>query len=347
MAEIFELLSKRIAVLGWGEAAERLVPSVAARADWRLVGVADQRGIALVRARRATGAACFQHPAEMLRRLDYDLLLIDDPEASELGSIAASRGADLLVAGESMPAAALEELATAAVRHGGTLTVFRPLLRSHGVAQIAALGAVDAGWRPSYLAIDVQDEHGVEPQLRDAIALAMRLIGRAPERVTAAASGDREDPAAISVQLRFEDGALATIAATSGVETLRLRALAPNGELRVETIEGNGELASEVLSAAGEKPTTISEQLTNDDLDAIELEQVLQSIADGDAEDLRSAHRDAAVLGAVESALITGQTHHVGEPDVRSTLQLIEGGAGGSAPRRGRLHIVPTADQAS
>ena len=42
----------------------------------RLVGVADRRTASLIRARRATNASCFQHTAEMVRRLDYDALLI-------------------------------------------------------------------------------------------------------------------------------------------------------------------------------------------------------------------------------------------------------------------------------
>ena len=46
------------------------------------------------------------------------------------------------------------------------------------------------------------------------------------------------------------------------------------------------------------------------------------------------------MLGALESAIATGQTHHVAEPGVRATLHVLEGGTQTSA-RTGRLQVVP------
>ena len=53
-----------------------------------------------------------------------------------------------------------------------------------------------------------------------------------------------------------------------------------------------------------------------------------------------SPHREAAILGALESALGTGQTHHVADPGVRSTLRVLAGGGHGGSSPAGRLELL-------
>ena len=336
-----------LAILGWDERVERILPLLEAHAGCRLVGVADCSGVALVRARAVTGAPCFQHTAEMVRRLDYDALLIADAEAgADLASSAAARGADLFALGDVMPSAALEALATAAVRHGVALALLRPLLQGSGVAHVRALVAGNADARPDLLTIELQDRRPPEALLRDAVALATRLLEAAPERVSAAAAGPRA--AGLAAQLRYAGGALATLLATTGLPAVRLRA---HGAAETPA-EGAAEIiqATEIIEL-DERDGAIeltrrtphgaktAQRLHDPDPLAREVARIA-AVAGGDAEDLRLAHREAAVLGALESALLTSQTHHVIEPGVRATLHLLKGGTQSSA-HAGRLRVVP------
>ena len=325
------MASIELATLGWDRRVERALPLLEAHAGCRLVGVGDRSGVALVRARAATGAPCFQHTAEMVRRLDYDALLIADPEAgAELANTAAARGAHLFAFGDALPSAALEAVATAAVRHGGALALLRPLLQSSGVAHVRALAAGDPSARPTLLTLELQDRRRPESLLRDAVALAVRLLAAAPERVTAAATGAD----GIAAQLRDADGALATVLATTGPPAVRLLAYGASEAIELEDRDGAIELTVRTPDGA-----MTAQRLHDADPLALEATRVTTVLA-GDAQDLRLAHREAAVLDALESALVTGQTHHVAEPGVRATLQLLEGGTRTSA-RTGRLRVVP------
>jgi hypothetical protein len=52
------------------------------------------------------------------------------------------------------------------------------------------------------------------------------------------------------------------------------------------------------------------------------------------------AHREAAVLHALETSIASGQPATVEDLGTRSTLRLLTGGAGASTPRIGQLHVV-------
>ena len=328
------MTSTELAILGWKERVERVLPLLEAHAGCRLVGVGDRSGVALVRARAATGAPCFQHTAEMVRRLEYDALLITDPEAgAELANTAAAPGADLFAFGDALPGTALGALATAAVRHGVALALLRPLLQSSGVAHVRALAAGDPSARPALLTPELQDRRRPESLLRDAVALAVRLLGAAPERVTATATGASTD--GIAAQLRDADGALATVLATTSPPAVRLLACDASEVIELE------DRAVAILELTVRTPDGAMTAQRLHDADPLVLEATrVSTVLAGDAEDLRLTHREAAVLGALESALVTGQTHHVAEPDVRATLQLLEGGTRTRA-RTGRLRVVP------
>ena len=56
------MTSTELAILGWDERVERILPLLEAHAGCRLVGVADRSGVALVRARAVTGAPCSSTP---------------------------------------------------------------------------------------------------------------------------------------------------------------------------------------------------------------------------------------------------------------------------------------------
>ena len=179
----------RLAVLGWSDRTERLLSELRARGGYAVVGVGERSAAALIRARRATNAPCFQHTAEMVRRLDYDALLLADPAATEeLASAAASRGAQLIAEAEALPAAALDALATAAVRHSVPLALARPLLRHPAIEALIALIGGDAMWRPALVSLDLGGPRSTEAQVRDAVALATRLFADAPAQVTAASA---------------------------------------------------------------------------------------------------------------------------------------------------------------
>jgi hypothetical protein len=326
------MTDRRLAILGWDDRVRPLLAPLEAYAGLCVAGVGDRGGTALVRARGATGAPCFQHPAEMLRRLDYDALLVASAEAdAELAGTAAARGADLIALGDVLPGAALEAVATAAVRHGVALAIVRPLLRGAGFEAVADLLAETSP--AELLSIEVHDQRPSQAILRDAVALALRTLQATPQRVTAAASGPAVE--GIAAQLRDAGGGLATLAAVSGPRLLRVHASGEAGAIELEASAGGIELTEHSRDGA-----TTTRRLDDADPATVEAEHVARAL-DGDATDLRFAHREAAVLGALESALATGQTHRVAEPGVRATLQLLEGGGAAPTPRAGHLHVLP------
>ena len=323
----------QLAVLGWSDRIEQLLPLLEARAGMRLAGVGDRRTASLIRARRATNAPCFQHTAEMVRRLDYDALLIGGAEpAVELAATAAGRGADLLAEGDALSAEALDAVPPAAVRHGVALALVRPPLRSSGVEALSELLASDPEWRPSLVTMELSGPRSAAALLRDGVALSTRLLGTAPAHVSAALAGGEDY---IAAQLRYANGGLIALSARQAAAPgLRVETAAPAGETRLSAV-ATGALFE--LRPAGGTPRGESHG-GGDDL-ALEVEHILAALA-GDGRDLQLAHREAAILAALESAIRTGQTHHVAESGVRSTLRLLDGGAHSPSAPAGDLHLV-------
>ena len=224
-----------LAVLGWSDRAERLLPQLHAQGGFTVAGVGDRSATALIRARQATNAPCFQHTAEMVRRLDYDALLIaDGASGSDLAGAAAARGAQLIAVADALPAAALGAAATAAVRHGVALALSRPLLHEPAIEALLSLLEDDPDWRPALAGIELRGPRPVEEQLRDAVALASGLLATSPLRVTAAAA-----PAAnhLAAQLRYDEQALVVVGVTADVEQhASIRIEAPAGVEKVVTV---------------------------------------------------------------------------------------------------------------
>ena len=302
-----------IAVLGWSDRAERLLPQLHAQGGFTVAGVGDRSATALIRARQATNAPCFQHTAEMVSRLDYDALLIADGASGvDLAGAAAARGARLIAVADALPAAALDAAATAAVRHGVALALSRPLLHQSAIEALLSLPEDDPDWRPALAGVELRGPRPVEEQLRDAVALASGLLPASPLRVTAAAA-----PAAnhLAAQLRYGGEALVVIGVTADAEE--------HASIRIE---------------APSKPPNVRQFAPEDTL-AADAARIVATLA-GDPADLRLAQREAAVLGALESALATGQTHHVAAPDVRATLRVLAGGADGVSAPSGRLRLL-------
>jgi predicted dehydrogenase len=193
----------RLAVLGWSDSVEQLLPQLCSLLGFSIVGVGDRSAAALIRARRSTNAPYFQHTAEMIRRLEYDVLLVADTDAAiELVPRAASRGAHLIGEASSLSASALDAVATAAVRRGVPLALARPLLRRPAVEAALQLVRDDARWRPSLVTIELGGPRAEEQQLRDAVALATRLVPEPPHQVTAAAAPSARHVAASSATRR-------------------------------------------------------------------------------------------------------------------------------------------------
>ena len=269
----------------------------------------------------------------MVSRLDYDALLIADGASGvDLAGAAAARGARLIAVADALPAAALDAAATAAVRHGVALALSRPLLHQSAIEALLSLPEDDPDWRPALAGVELRGPRPVEEQLRDAVALASGLLPASPLRVTAAAA-----PAAnhLAAQLGYGGEVLVVIGVTADAEE--------HASIRVE---GAGVATAAVpLDApaslrveAPSKPPNVRQFAPEDTL-AADAARIVATLA-GDPADLRLAQREAAVLGALESALATGQTHHVAAPDVRATLRVLAGGADGVSAPSGRLRLL-------
>ena len=323
-----------LAVLGWSDRAERLLPQLHAQGGFTVAGVGDRSATALIRARQATNAPCFQHTAEMVRRLDYDALLIaDGASGSDLAGAAAARGAQLIAVADALPAAALGAAATAAVRHGVALALSRPLLHEPAIEALLSLLEDDPDWRPALAGIELRGPRPVEEQLRDAVALASGLLATSPLRVTAAAA-----PAAnhLAAQLRYDEQALVVVGVTADVEQhASIRIEAPAG---VASATVPHDAPASLRTEAPNEPPSVRQFAPEDTL-AADAARIVATLA-GDPADLRRAQRESAVLGALESALVTGQTHHVAAPDVRATLRVLAGGADGVSAPSGRLRLL-------
>ena len=331
---------QRLAVFGWGDGSvSRLLAGLERHASLRAVAVGDTSAAQLARARGATGLPCYQHLMEMARVTEYDTALISTPElAAEIADRAAARGADLILTGDRMDAAALGAAATAAARHGVALAVLRPALRSAGCAFLTGLIDADGGWRPRFASLELSGHRPAPALLRDAVAAALRLMPDAPTEVSASAAGPGEEPEALVAHLRFPGGALISLTAlTTPAERLRLSVIASAGSAKLESQQRETRLT---LTVAGGSPQTSRlPQGDHEDEEAARVAVVRQ----GKATDTLPAHREAATLRGIEDALVSGRTEPVRAPATRAALRVLEGGDGSrSTPRAGRLHVVHT-----
>ena len=333
-------LPQPLAVCGWDTRTPALVRALADHGGLRAVAVGDQHASQLVRAREHTGLPCYQHLREMLRAADYRTVLLQTADDAEvLTAIAADRDARLLVLADQLDGPTLAGVATAAASGGGILWLLRPLLRDAGLDFALRLAADDPRWRPYLLTIELEDDRPAAELMRDGVALASRLLPSKPSRVVAAAIGPPDSPWALSIQLRCEDGRLATMTTRSGPR-LRLRLSAESDAGRVDSTTV-GDLCT-IAVREGDSPERETKR-RNDDLLVREVRRVTRSgtvSGSDDGTDARLAPHEAAVLSAIDSALRTGQTHVVDDSAVRSTLRVLQGTGSTATPPSGRLRLV-------
>lgn len=327
----------RLALCGWTDEAPRLLHALKLRARLEPIAVGDRQAVQLVRARAATGLACYQHVLEMLRSVDLDAVAITSADAAEeLAETAAARGADLVLWGDAMSAAALDAAVEAARRHRVALAVLRPRLQSAGLAFLIGLATADASWRPRFMSIDVAGPGPVSAQLRTAVALSARLLEDLPAAVIGSVvDGSVDDGFALAAQLRGRDGTVGTLTArTERAPSVRLVFQAPAGTAELTTAaEGRSTLT---LTAHG--GTAEQSELNDTDLLGREVDRVA-AIRRGDAQELLTADRETRILRAAEAALATGAITIIDE-STRPELRLLDGGARECAPRRGHLRLL-------
>lgn len=325
----------RLVVCGWDAATRDLLRALNDGADLRAAAIGDVHAAQLVRARAATGLPSFQHVREMLRTTEYDAVLLQDAAgAADAAAVAGSRGARLLLTGRRMTAAALGDVGIQAVRHGVSLSVLRPALRSAGVEFVTTLSHDDAQWWPSTVHLALEGPAPAVELLRDGLALLLRLFPEAPTHVTGSMAGgpylEVDAAGALAAHLRFPNGRLATIVAQSsdaGMAAgsgdpglLRLDLHAPRGRVLCETEQGTSTVT---VREEGMEPRR--QRLSDGDLALLEGLRIARGPM-ADATDERLVHLESATLGALESAFETGQTHTIEDPSVRSMLRVLPGG---------------------
>lgn len=327
----------RLIVCGWDDGAEALLEALRVHANLRPTAVGDTHTASLVRARSATRLSCYQHVRQMVDSLEFDAALIGTSElATELASHAADRGAAILLRGDHMDALALETAANAAALHGVPLAVLRPAIRNAGFTFLTELVAADPHWVPAVLDIEVRDPGPAAGSLRDALAVATRLLGAMPMSVVASAAGlDTADPLALSAHLHYADGSLVTLAGRSGVAPgMRIAMQAPAGTLELRAEQGQSRFS--ITPWRGNTEKSVQRDAPGIDLEA---ERVAR-VRSGDRVDAQLVQREAAILRAIEEALTSGAVEAVTPVGARSSFRVLPGGVEASSPPIGALHLV-------
>ncbi|MEI7925332.1 MAG: hypothetical protein WCI61_03945, partial [Chloroflexota bacterium] len=194
----------------------------------------------------------------------------------------------------------------------------------------------DAGWRPRYLETSIAGTADAVEQMRDAVALANRLMQHTPSAVTGTAIGDDAPERTLATaELRYADERLATLR-TRGAATERITLLAdcPLGELEL-TAEG----AKSTITMSLRDGRRETSRLTDRDPFVLEAQRTMRVLA-GESADALHAPRDGSVLLALEQAMDTGQVVTVEERSSRANLVLVESHGSPTSTRRGRLHLV-------
>lgn len=336
--------SRRLAVLGWHPGTRELVEALIEHAKARTVAVGDTSAFALIRARGAMHASCFQHVLEMVRTVDYELLLIgDDAYGAKAAAMAAQRGATILLDGARLSAATIEAAANAALRHGVPFVLLRPALHTTAIEVAREQFETARAATPRFVSLDLEGDRPAVQSLGDAVGALLALTPATPQHVVAFASGgDEDDPTTIAVQVRFEDGAVASLTArVSAVRRsqehsaarIRMSMRAEGVEVEADIVETGGAMTS---SAPGRESRT--RRLRASESLALEAGRVRHA-AESSAHDIRAAVREAALLMAIEQALASGGVEAVDQPT--PGLRLLQGGGrvASSAPAT-RLTLV-------
>lgn len=327
---------KRLVVCGWDEQSAALLRAISLRSDLRVVAIGDDRPAALVRARAATGLPCYQHLREMLRAVDYDVLLIGDAADREaLLEIAAERGASILLRGDVADARSLRT-ATEAVSAGAeALNIVRPQLNHAGVDLLTSLASGDANWMPNLVQIEINDADGIAAAVQTAVALVARLQPDVATQVVAATlRGPTDTVMSSNIQIRHSERALTVVTAQDRLEEWwRISIQAPAGTAELVNRDGASTLTLEPTNGTAEQSDLVDDDLL--DLEALRLaDPASQRI------DERFAPYEAALLAAIDGSINTGFVTPVRELNPRGNLRVLEGGELTTAPRAGHLRIL-------
>lgn len=337
----------RLIVCGWDEDAaallETLLAELRGRARLQAVAVGDGHASQLVRARAATQLPCYQHLRELVRGVPHDAVLLGAAGvASEVALTATLSGADLLALGDRLDSESLELVADAAVHHGVALALLRPALRASGLTFLSELVDADPRWTPLALDIELSDQREASYILRDLVAAATRLVPVAPLELCATAGGpDPADPLTLSVQLRYADQSLVTLTARAhradGGRALRLSGQSEAGAFALDSCDGDSRVT--ITPWRGEPERSL---LRDGNPAVLEAERVA-TIRLGTSLDARLAHREAAILSAIEAALESRGFEPVQSRGARAVLRLVTGDVDSPpvvSARSGQLHLV-------
>lgn len=326
----------RLVLCGWNDG----TPELAAALELQglvPVAVGDRRPARLAQARERTGLPCYQHLREMARGVDYDAALIDcEADAVEMASAAAEQGADLVVTTRAAGAESLVAIEAAARRGGVALALVGPLTHAVDLEAARLLTMDEQRWAPALAHIELSDEGSCTALLRDAVAVATRLLPDTPTEALVSLPGDDIDGSlAAAVHLRYESRQLVTISVRGGG--------APHTRLRIEGAAGRMELeatpegrsATATLRSGGLKRLELPSVAPA----TLETARIVRVLSREVISDAAVAVRAAATLSAVERSIETGLAAEV-RGGVRSQLRVLPGGATTRSPRTGRLELL-------
>ena len=320
--------ARALAVVGWTAESADAVEAFRAAGTFLPVGIADASGTALVRARQDTGLTCHQQVRQFLATAEYDAVLLGVP-SSDLVSLIAGRGADLLVLAGAADADTLEAAAEAARTHGVRLAVVRPEAHDAGIGDLVRLVESEDDWRPRYLEVTVEGPAEVERLAGAAISHALRLVPAAHGLVRASAwTGDTSTfLRSVRASLDADDVQLHLSARHAPRSFVRIVGDADAGAFELQISDADATIS--YTSRSGERIQYPPEWRDHWTVEAHRVAFV---------DDSARAREEAALLSAIARSATSGEPQDT-NCCARPQLRLIEG-RGESRPSRGNLRLV-------
>lgn len=321
--------TRSLAVCGWTPEASEALAALERSGRYAAAGIADASGAALVRARQDTDLPCYQQVRQFLASADYEAVLIASPQAAPVAALAAARGADLLVLAAACDADTIEAAAEAARTHRVRLALLRPESHDAGIGDLLRLVGSSEAWDPHYLDVTVEGPAEVGRLLGAAVSHATRIARGRHGLVEASCwIGEADTPVrAVNASLQA-DGKQIQVHARHAPETyVRITGDAPAGafELRIS----NTDASLSYSTASGEHVQYAPEWRDH---------WTVEAARASSADDAAHALEEAALLGAITRASLTGEVQ-ANDCCPRPELRVIEG-RGHSEPRRHHLRLV-------
>lgn len=319
--------ARSLAICGWTPEAIEALDALESTGAYRAIGIADGSGAALVRARQETGHPCFQQVRQWMASAPYEAVLIASPQSAEFISLAARRGADLLLLPGASDVETLEAAVEAAQRHDVRIALLRPESHDAGVGDLACILDTPE-WAPHYLDVTVEGPAAADRLLGTAVVHAVRFAPTSHGLVRASAwTGGTESPRVVSALLEADATQVHLTARHAPEAYVRITGDTPAGAFDLRIAADNARLT--YTTPSGERIEYEPGWVDHWQAEAYRAVE---------ADDAARAREEAGLLAAIARSVLTGEAQAT-DCCTRPELRVIEG-RGHARPRRGNLRLV-------